>query len=216
MIGILRAAGLGLVVLTGLCGAGHAQSSVGESRWDGAYYYPDNRQPVAFHLDLQQTGNQISGRTAEPATFGNGTSQQLFAYVSGSINGAGISFVKTYDGTGGVNHSVQYDGTIAQDGLSMSGTWRLGNSGGNFSAQVSQLSCSLCDDTLVRNLRVRTGGQRGLRTYVEQALGFYANCRAKAYGECGTGDRRVDAVHGCDGFGEENAYQSCISTVLGP
>lgn len=209
-------AGVGVLVLLALCNAGHAQSGYGDSQWDGAYYYSDNRPPVPFKMQMQQNGGKVSGRISEPATFGDGSSPNLYANLSGVVTGTSISFVKTYDGTGGQTHSVQYDGGISLDGLSVTGNWRVGNVAGTFNASVTELSCSLCEDALVRNVRLRAGDSRNLQAYVEQVFGYYRNCKARAVDQCGSGDRRLAAFQSCNGFAAEPAYQSCISAALGP
>jgi hypothetical protein len=116
-------------------GAAQAQSSGIASHWTGEYQYPNQSQgPVEFTMTLQLNGQSITGRTTEPATFGNGSSPFLYATISGTVVGRTISFTKTYDGTGGVNHSVQYRGTISRDGSFIVGRWNIGNDGAAFSA----------------------------------------------------------------------------------
>ena len=52
---------------------------------------------------------------AEPATFGNKDQPWLRATIAGEVRRDTIEFVKTYDGTGGVNHSVSYRGELDRD-----------------------------------------------------------------------------------------------------
>jgi hypothetical protein len=118
--------------------AGHAVYRWrGAHHYKGFYYYPDNRKAVPFTMDLRIDGaGEVTGRAKEPATFGNGTSSYLYANIVGSIDGNHVFFTKTYDGTGGVTHSVQYQGTIDRDG-SISGSWRIGDVGGGFDAHLA-------------------------------------------------------------------------------
>ena len=103
-----------------------AQAADLATQWQGAYGYGDSRAPVPFTFTLNVNGGAVSGRITEPAThFGNGTSSNLYANISGSTDGTHISFTKTYDGHGGQTHSVSYSGTIGSDGASMSGSWQL-------------------------------------------------------------------------------------------
>jgi hypothetical protein len=124
-------------------------SAAGADEWRGSYAYPDGKRSVAFTLTLSGSQGAVSGRTTEPNTFGNKSASQLFGNVRGTINGSSVAFTKTYDGTGGVSHSVQYRGTIS--GNSMSGSWSIGSTSGGFSAtrvggQVGgQVSASPCD-----------------------------------------------------------------------
>jgi hypothetical protein len=126
-----------LIALPGTSGLALGQQVA--TQWQGQYFYPsgDKRSPVPFAMSLQVSGGALSGRTAEPATFGNGSSSQLFANLRGNVSGNRIAFTKTYDGTGGVSHSVQYQGTISPDGRSMSGNWSIGDFGGTFSATAT-------------------------------------------------------------------------------
>jgi len=109
------------------------------NRWaktyEGTYFYARNTAaPVPFTLDLQVNGTSVWGRTSEPATFGDGSSAYLYANISGTISGLNISFVKTYDGTGGPRHSVQYQRTLTSALSSMSGRWQVGSNEGSFRA----------------------------------------------------------------------------------
>lgn len=135
---IFRLSILGVPLLAfSFANAAPADLIVGDSQWSGSYRYGNN-QSVNFSLRLSVSSNgSLSGRTQEPNTFGNKSAASLFANVQGSVQGSGIRFTKTYDGTGGVNHSVSYSGTLGSDGKSMNGTWRIGNdNSGSFSATL--------------------------------------------------------------------------------
>jgi hypothetical protein len=107
-----------------------AASLIGE--WRGAYAYTDTNPPVPFSLALSQSGKVISGRSTELATFGQGPTRYLYATISGAADGQTVAFTKTYDGTGGQNHSVQYTGTLSEDGSVISGSWTLGAATGTW------------------------------------------------------------------------------------
>ncbi|MDP6391191.1 MAG: caspase family protein [Alphaproteobacteria bacterium] len=104
--------------------------------WSGRYFYgKNNRQSVPFELDLKQEGTTITGRITEPRTFGNPTSNELYATIFGSIESDGsVRFTKTYDGTAGVSHSVEYVGLLQGSGerREISGTWRIKRTSGPF------------------------------------------------------------------------------------
>jgi hypothetical protein len=127
------------------------------TQWQGAYAYADKRAPVPFTLQLQQNQNSISGRTTEPATFGNHSSPNLYANIVGNVSGSNISFTKTYDGTGGVSHSVAYSGTLSADGRSMSGTWRVGTAAGSFQATAVSPAAAASCITPAQTLRTTDG-----------------------------------------------------------
>lgn len=125
-----------------LAAAAHAAGLA--TQWQGSYGYGDSRAPVPFTLSLSVNGGAVSGRITEPATFGDGTSANLYANISGSTDGTNISFTKTYDGHGGQTHSVTYSGTISGNGASMSGSWRLSGASGTWQATALNQAAGRC------------------------------------------------------------------------
>lgn len=114
-----------------------AAGMAGTSMWSGQYGYSTGQPAVPFTLTLHRAADgTFTGLTTEPATFGNGSSKALTADVSGSINGRRIYFKKTYDGSGGQTHTVEYSGRLSADGHTMSGTWKLDTLTGSFSAEL--------------------------------------------------------------------------------
>lgn len=106
--------------------------------WNGIYYYPNannKQQPVNFVFSFAAVG--CDGRSEEANTFGNKNAPKLFAILSctdGVLRpGQMITIKKTYDGTGGVSHSVIYTGTVSPDMRSISGQWAINNARGTFS-----------------------------------------------------------------------------------
>jgi uncharacterized caspase-like protein len=103
--------------------------------WTGTYYYAtSNQPPVNFTVSFGPNG--CSGRSEEPNTFGNKSAPKLFANLTCSdpalVPGRLITINKTYDGTGGVSHSVIYSGTVSVDMRSITGRWAVNNARGNF------------------------------------------------------------------------------------
>jgi hypothetical protein len=116
--------------------ANPAGSLAGISLWSGQYAYSSGQTPVPFTLTLNTAvDGSFTGFTTEPATFGNGTSKALTADVQGSVNGSRIYFKKTYDGSGGQNHAVEYNGVVSADGHTLSGGWKLDTLTGSFTAE---------------------------------------------------------------------------------
>jgi hypothetical protein len=112
-----------------------SQSASISGDWNGYYYYPNNKQPpVNFLFSFAAAG--CSGRSSEPNTFGAKSASHLFANLScadGTLHpGQTIVITKTYDGTGGVSHSVIYSGTVSQDMRSISGGWAVNDLRGTF------------------------------------------------------------------------------------
>lgn len=106
--------------------------------WQGVYSYPDQgRDPVAFTMTLEVRGDTCRGRSEEPNTFGAPSVTHLYANVECQVVDGTLSprliFKKTYDGTGGQTHSVDYLGDLSPDSRSVTGTWRIGTQSGRFS-----------------------------------------------------------------------------------
>jgi hypothetical protein len=106
--------------------------------WQGVYSYPDQgRDAVAFAMTLEVRGDTCRGRTEEPNSFAEPSVAYLYADVECQLAGGTLSprllFRKTYDGTGGQTHSVDYIGEVSPDGRSVTGTWRVGTQSGRFS-----------------------------------------------------------------------------------
>lgn len=114
-----------------------AAGLAGTSLWSGQYGYSDGRASVPFTLSLKVAADgSFTGVTTEPAPFSAGNAvKALTADVSGSFNGTRIYFKKTYDGSGGRTHTVEYNGTLSPEGHTMSGTWKLDTISGSFSAE---------------------------------------------------------------------------------
>lgn len=126
-----------LVAVAALSVMQPAQSQDLARVWTGYYHYNDGRQPVPFRMTLQVNGNSFRGRVTEPATFGTGASM-LSADVVGTITADKVTFTKTYDGTGGQTHPVQYYGTLSADGTKISGGWLIETMSGTFIATVAR------------------------------------------------------------------------------
>lgn len=109
--------------------------------WTGTYYYDEidanqqrRRRPVDFVVILNVAGDSFSGKVKEPRTFGQAGSDFLFAEMLGRVNGSDMSFVfmKKYDGTSGVTHTVFYQGKIDPRTLRVEGEWSIDKATGAF------------------------------------------------------------------------------------
>jgi hypothetical protein len=96
--------------------------------WKGHYEYPNGsgRTAVDFTQDLTFSQGLVTGYVSEPNTFGDKTSKNLYASFSGAVAGNDIQWVKTYDGTGGVSHSVTYQGKLDRRARKIVGKWQIG------------------------------------------------------------------------------------------
>jgi hypothetical protein len=93
--------------------------------WHGLYSYDLASAPVYFVATLMSGAGWISGTSHEAINEIVGQALTLFASLEGSIVGAKVSFIKTYDGSGGWSHSVPYEGTLSPDGTEIEGRWEI-------------------------------------------------------------------------------------------
>jgi len=120
--------------VAGVGGAAEADSAARAKTmaglWQGQYHYPNNkRPPVPFTLRITATGAaNFDGAMSEPNTFGDKTSDVLTADAVGYADEKGfVTFLKKYDGTGGVDHVVIYRGRlVGRDRVE--GTWTVPDS----------------------------------------------------------------------------------------
>jgi TIR domain-containing protein len=106
--------------------------------WQGQFFYSNGNAPVRFTWQVRINGNRVSGTSVEPNTFGNASSSVLRANLEGSIDPNGhVVITKTYDGTGGVSHSVMYIGDFDGARSNLTGAWHIGATQGRFAVQAS-------------------------------------------------------------------------------
>lgn len=109
-------------------------------RWKGTYHYPGDAQaPVDFEMKVvHSAGDKLAGTVKEPNTFGPNPAQepQLYAKCKGAFDAAArkLTWTKTYDGTDGIAHAVEYTGDLSEDGKSVEGVWEIKDDGGNVTA----------------------------------------------------------------------------------
>lgn len=101
--------------------------------WTGAYAYDSTfSDAVEFQANLAAEGKRFTGKTSEPNTFGDPTVARLGADLRGDLGADGtVSFLKTYDGSGGASHDVEYRGALQGDGC-IKGSWFIGAVTGPF------------------------------------------------------------------------------------
>jgi hypothetical protein len=97
--------------------------------WQGLYSYMAFREPVYFVATVIQSGTMLTGTVQEAEIGRNGAPLNLFAYISGAKVGNAVTFAKTYDGSGGWNHAVHYDGMLNGDASEVEGRWEIVNEG---------------------------------------------------------------------------------------
>jgi hypothetical protein len=115
--------------------------------WQGLYSYPDTYDPVPFVAVVIDASGTFSGTTHERCSFENVPGGYLYATLSGQCAGSTVTFVKTYDGTGGWEHTVDYEGTINEDGTEITGQWHVR---GVWSGPFLMMRANSKEDAVVR------------------------------------------------------------------
>ncbi|HET6583483.1 MAG TPA: hypothetical protein VFG69_08545, partial [Nannocystaceae bacterium] len=107
--------------------------------WAGTYFYTMATSAgasvgsVAFFAELTIDAGRMTGSVVEPNTIGDRSTSELRASIAGSIAEDGlVRFVKTYDGTGGIDHSVEYVGRLDPVTQQIEGVWKVTGSEGRF------------------------------------------------------------------------------------
>ena len=93
--------------------------------WQGLFTYPDFFEAGHFSATLIQTASQFSGSTSEIYAFWPRKGETVLAMLSGFRDDNAIGFTKTYEGPDEPNHSVEYVGTLTQDGMEIEGRWYI-------------------------------------------------------------------------------------------
>lgn len=87
--------------------------------WRGHYQYrhaPDEGSP--FSAFFSQTAGAIKGTILDDFMLGKATFTGTFSYPS-------VQFTKVYVNSARTPHPVDYQGTMSEDGKTMSGTWTI-------------------------------------------------------------------------------------------
>lgn len=99
--------------------------------WHGLYTYPErSRMPEShFTATIIDSGGNLSGTIHEAMNHRNRPATEANASLDGWIEGSQVSFIKTYDGTSGHNHSLAYQGVLSGDRDEIEGTWTVTKNG---------------------------------------------------------------------------------------
>ncbi|MBM3608476.1 MAG: hypothetical protein FJX29_08495 [Alphaproteobacteria bacterium] len=121
--------------------------------WNGQYDYAFGYEPVGFMATLIEAGAGFSGGVSETAPSRTGEPLQLFAMIDGRREGFAVSFTKTYDGSGGWEHVVEYEGTLSADGNEIEGEWRVpGTMHGRFMMIRPERNTQTADQKIEENV----------------------------------------------------------------
>lgn len=122
--------------------------------WHGLFSYPRLYDPTSFVAILIESGAGFSGTTHEPCAIERISGGVLYATLQGRRDGAAVTFLKTYDGTGGWAHSVAYEGMLSGDGTEIEGRWRVS---GVWSGKFLMIRSSARESSVVRKAFVPAG-----------------------------------------------------------
>lgn len=101
--------------------------------WDGVYHYkdvPDAGPSTPFLATIKETNGAFTGTVIEPHEFKEGT---VSAIIHGRRRGRDVSYAKDYE-TDDEDYqaTVQYTGTLSDDGQIMTGAWSIEHWSGTF------------------------------------------------------------------------------------
>jgi len=93
--------------------------------WSGAYRYARGGNEQVFNAQIEEIAGTFTGTIQEPNTFGEATTSVLTSDIDGTHNGASVSFLKFYDGSGAQHHAVRYEGTVDGALTRIDGAWTI-------------------------------------------------------------------------------------------
>jgi hypothetical protein len=86
-----------------------------------------------FVAVIIHTNSILSGTIFETVTADFDISGDLNAVIDGTVAGGAITFLKTYDGQNGWDHSVHYSGLLNGEHNEITGSWTIHDVQGTFS-----------------------------------------------------------------------------------
>jgi len=96
--------------------------------WSGAYRYPANRLPeTVFNAQIEEVGGAFAGDIQEPNLLRPHLGPVTSSNIEGVRTGQDVSFTKFYDGSGGQQHAVRYEGTANETLTRIEGRWSIPN-----------------------------------------------------------------------------------------
>jgi hypothetical protein len=94
--------------------------------WSGAYRYPGDMAPeTVFNVKIEERGGAFTGEMQEPNLTRPGGGSVATADIEGVRSGSSVTFTKFYDGSGGMNHAVRYEGAVDAALTRIEGTWTI-------------------------------------------------------------------------------------------
>jgi len=130
----IRLAPFALVAAAALASAPFATAQDLSGTWTGGYVSNDQSDVNTFTVTLNAAGQTFTGTAFEVNRFGDASKAMfLTSLIQGTITPDGIvKFVKTYDGSGDIGHSVTYAGQLSDTGRRIQGTYDAAGTVGRF------------------------------------------------------------------------------------
>lgn len=128
MMRTFLAAGAAVAMLAGPVAAQELSGT-----WQGGYVAATSADANHFNVKLTQQGAKLTGTLTEFNAISDPVATMfLTSTLTGAVEGRSVRFVKTYDGSGGVSHSVTYRGELDPNGRRIRGTYDAGGALGAF------------------------------------------------------------------------------------
>ena len=95
--------------------------------WHGLYTYDSHPHMPESHFIcvMIDNGGRLSGSINETMNRIANPAVETFALIDGAHCGGQVTFLKTYDGSGGQTHGVSYAGILSGDREEIEGEWRI-------------------------------------------------------------------------------------------
>ena len=105
--------------------------------WHGLYTYTSHPHMPESHFIcvLIDNDGRLSGTIHEEINYRHSVPREAYALIDGAHCRGHITFLKTYDGTSGLTHSVSYAGDLSDDHDEIEGQWRIDGRHGASSGQ---------------------------------------------------------------------------------
>lgn len=94
--------------------------------WSGAYRFPGDVLPeTVFNVQIEEVAGAFTGALQEPNLLLRGGGGVVTADIEGVRTGRDVVFTKFYDGSGGMDHAVRYEGAVDDALTRIDGVWTI-------------------------------------------------------------------------------------------